>query len=134
MQSTFRRKRGKIVTHIPEIDWYLISTCIIYEKQDYCMRGEDWDPIIGLTRPHCYVCPKPWPGFPTSYVVVYFMSRRVVIVDIDGIIDHHYLREYHTLQGDNSLKSVERFGHMMSVCRFQASRLSKPQREKLLCG
>ena len=57
-----------------------------------------------------------------------------MIVDIDGIIDHHYLREYHTLQGDNSLKSVERFDHMMSVCRFQASRLSKPQREKLLCG
>ena len=29
---------------------------------------------------------------------------------------------YHTLQGDNSLKSVERFDHMMFVCRFQASR------------
>jgi hypothetical protein len=44
------------------------------------------------------------------------------------------LRGYHTLQGDNSLKSVERFDHMMFVCRFQASRWSKPQREKLLCG
>ena len=44
------------------------------------------------------------------------------------------LRWYHTLQGDNSLKSVERFDHMMFVCRFQASRWSKPQREKLLCG
>jgi hypothetical protein len=32
------------------------------------------------------------------------------------------LRWYHTLQGDNSLNSVERFDHMMSVCRFQASR------------
>ena len=32
------------------------------------------------------------------------------------------LRWYHTLQGDNSLKSVERFDHMMFVCRFQASR------------
>jgi hypothetical protein len=41
---------------------------------------------------------------------------------------------YLTLQGDNSLKSVERFDYMMSVCRFQASRWSKPQREKLLCG
>jgi hypothetical protein len=29
---------------------------------------------------------------------------------------------HHTLQGDNSLKSVERFDHMMFVCRFQASR------------
>jgi hypothetical protein len=44
------------------------------------------------------------------------------------------LRWYHTLQGDNSLKSVERFDHMMFVCRFQAFRWSKPQREKLLCG
>ena len=44
------------------------------------------------------------------------------------------LRGYHTLQGYNSLKSVERFDHMMFVCRFQASRWSKPQREKLLCG
>ena len=32
------------------------------------------------------------------------------------------LRWYLTLQGDNSLKSVERFDHMMFVCRFQASR------------
>ena len=39
-----------------------------------------------------------------------------------------------TLQGDNSLKSVERFDHMMFVCRFQTSRGSKPQREKLLRG
>jgi hypothetical protein len=40
-----------------------------------------------------------------------------------------FLRGYHTLQGDNSLKSVERFGHMMFVCRFQASRWSKPERK-----
>jgi hypothetical protein len=33
-----------------------------------------------------------------------------------------FFRGYHTLQGDNSLKSVERFDHMMFVCRFQASR------------
>jgi hypothetical protein len=32
------------------------------------------------------------------------------------------LRGYHTLQGDNSLKSVERFDHMMFVYRFQAFR------------
>jgi len=32
------------------------------------------------------------------------------------------LRWYLTLQGDNSLKSVERFDHMMFVCRFQAYR------------
>ena len=31
------------------------------------------------------------------------------------------LRGYHTQQGDDSLKSVERFDYMMFVCRFQAS-------------
>jgi hypothetical protein len=39
------------------------------------------------------------------------------------------LRGYHTLQGDNSLKSVEHFDHMMFECRFQASRCSKPERK-----
>ena len=36
--------------------------------------------------------------------------------------DEGDLRWYHTLQGDNSLKSVERFDHLIFVCRFQASR------------
>ena len=45
---------------------------------------------------------------------------------------NEHIKGYHTLQGDNSLKSVERFNHMMFACRFQASRWSKPQREKLL--
>ena len=36
--------------------------------------------------------------------------------------DLFHLRGNHTLQGDSSLKSVERFDHMMFVCRFQASR------------
>ena len=37
-------------------------------------------------------------------------------------ICYYSLRWYYTLQGDNSLKSVERFDHMMFVCRFQAFR------------
>jgi hypothetical protein len=37
-------------------------------------------------------------------------------------INQSVLRWYHTLQGENSLKSVERFDHMMFVCGFQASR------------
>ena len=44
------------------------------------------------------------------------------------------LRWYLTRQGDNSLKSVERFDNMMFACRLQASRWSKSKREKLLCG
>ena len=47
--------------------------------------------------------------------IIYDITRKV-----------QFLRGYHTLQGDNSLKSVERFNHMMFVCRFKASRWSKP--------
>ena len=45
-----------------------------------------------------------------------------MITMIQNAMNKHYLRGYHTLQGYNSLKSVERFDHMMFVCRFQASR------------
>ena len=39
------------------------------------------------------------------------------------------LRWYLTLQGDNYLKSVERFDHMMLVCRFQASVIKTTERK-----
>jgi hypothetical protein len=45
-----------------------------------------------------------------------------VMMSYCGKQNEKSLRWYHTLQGDNSLKSVERFDHMMFVCRFQASR------------
>jgi hypothetical protein len=53
---------------------------------------------------------KPGSGSTTSYIVVLFFSL------------FSELRWYHTLQGDNSLKSVARFDRMMFLCRFQASR------------
>jgi len=62
-------------------------------------------------------------------------NKYQMYINIDAQnVQTTYLWGYHTLQGDNSLKPVERFDHMMFVCRFQASRWSKPQREKLLCG
>ena len=51
-----------------------------------------------------------------DFQLFYFLSR---IIPVKLKLN---LRWYHTLQGDNSLKSVERFDHMMFVCRFQASR------------
>jgi hypothetical protein len=30
-------------------------------------------PLTGLTPPYVCACPKPGPGFPASYVVVFFM-------------------------------------------------------------
>ena len=50
---------------------------------------------LGLTPPHLCVCPKPGPGFPTSYVVGFFCVfsewKWEVIVHIGGIVDHHCL-------------------------------------------
>jgi len=46
-------------------------------------------------------------------------SQCNLLAQIEQVQDNTYcLRGYHTLQGDNSLKSVERFDHMMFVCRF----------------
>ena len=49
-----------------------------------------------LTPPHLCACPKPGPGFPTSYVMVFFVFRVnesliVRFVDIGRIVDHHGL-------------------------------------------
>ena len=33
--------------------------------------------LTGLTLPHCCACPKPEPGFPTSYIVVFFEWKRI---------------------------------------------------------
>ena len=58
-------------------------------------RGEDWDPVIkrgelgssyqegrigiplsGLTLPHLCTCPKPGPGFPTFYAIVFLVFNE----------------------------------------------------------
>jgi hypothetical protein len=55
------------------------------------------DPLTGLTPPYVCACPKPGPGFPTSYVVVFWgvqwvqLRWEVIVrfIDIGGIDDHH---------------------------------------------
>ena len=57
------------------------------------------------------------------YITLHFDEAIIIFVFyIIYLLWDKSLRRYHTLQGDNSLKSVERFDHMMFVCRFQASR------------
>jgi hypothetical protein len=38
-------------------------------------REEGWNPIIWFNPAIFYAYPKPGPGFPTYYVVVFFVSR-----------------------------------------------------------
>ena len=37
-------------------------------------RGDGWDPLTGLTKPHICFCHKPGPGFRTSHVLIFFNS------------------------------------------------------------
>jgi hypothetical protein len=53
-------------------------------------------------------------------VIIQYLCQLLILIEVHvQFID--CLRWYLTLQGDNSLKSVERFDHMMFICRFQAS-------------
>ena len=92
--------------------WYLILGKIIHVKwpnsllkHRYCealklLIDESWRHNNGITQLCLEILEfdKTWPGFPTSYVVVFFFSmfndlRRWVIVRcvvISGIADHHY--------------------------------------------
>jgi hypothetical protein len=64
-------------------------------------------------------------GYMYMYWYLYSLHLFQRYIELDWTfspVRKRQLRWYHTLQGDNSLKSVERFDHMMFVCRFQASR------------
>ena len=63
----------------------------------YNYQGEGWELINGLTRPHICAWPSPGPGFPTSYVMVFFVfndlrwEEVVRFVDIGKIVGHYFL-------------------------------------------
>lgn len=40
-------------------------------------RGRVGIPLIGKTPPHFCPFPKPGPGFPTSYVVIFFIFNEL---------------------------------------------------------
>jgi hypothetical protein len=67
--------------------------------------------LDGSTLPHFCACPKPGPGLPTSYVVVFVVLNdlrwEVIIhfVDIGGIADHHCLN-FHFMRHINLLWPV----------------------------
>jgi uncharacterized protein YsxB (DUF464 family) len=42
-----------------------------------CIISKD-NQDTGLTPPHACACTKPWPGFPTSYIVVLFGVQYVI--------------------------------------------------------
>ena len=77
----------------------------------FVLKGEKWyDKLLNV---------KYLPLFHHFKAIYQFPKHIIFGVKIVG---NASLWWYLTLQGDNSLKSVERFDHMMFVCRFQASR------------
>jgi len=52
----------------------LIYICIaIGDPLTMYQEGKVGISLIGLTLPHYCACPKPWHGFPTSYVLGFFL-------------------------------------------------------------
>ena len=63
-----------------------------------CITGialKKFEGLTSLIPPHNYVCPKQGLGFPTSYIVVFFMFNdlrwEVIVrfIDICRIVDYH---------------------------------------------
>ena len=50
----------------------ILSVMYCHLRSNY-LHQEGGIPIIGLTMPHFFVCPKPVPGFPASYDMVFLM-------------------------------------------------------------
>ena len=84
---------------VPVIKRGGVYICITVGSSSY-QEGRVEIPLTCLTQPHFCVCPKlkPGPGFPTSYVVIFFvfncLSRDVIVcfVDIGGIVDQYCLK------------------------------------------
>jgi hypothetical protein len=88
-----------IALGVPVIKRGGVYICITVGSSSY-QEGRVEIPLTCLTQPHFCVCPKlkPGPGFPTSYVVIFFvfncLSRDVIVcfVDIGGIVDQYCLK------------------------------------------
>jgi len=54
---------------------FFLSFVYVLQFEIQLSRGEGLYPITvtGLTPPHFCACPRPGPGFPTTYVVVFFL-------------------------------------------------------------
>jgi hypothetical protein len=67
----------------------LAYTCI--SAGDSFIKRGYWYPINRFNPPQLCTCPKPGPGFQTSYVILVFCVRDDCFVNIGRIVDHHCL-------------------------------------------
>ena len=77
--------------------WEVIVDIVIITVQIKSWGGGGGVPLTDLTSLHVCACPKPGPGFTTSYVMVFLvfsvlrLDVIVHFVDIVGIVNHHCL-------------------------------------------
>jgi hypothetical protein len=88
MKRTFKTVMAKISTNIIAV-YYIVFTNVNEAgiRYRYSMfstllefqlsTGDGWYPNKRLNPPHRCACPKPGPGFPMSYVMVFFMFNEL---------------------------------------------------------
>ena len=91
-----RNPFNESVVHAMIFNWL----CEQYRWRSSYQEGRVCIPLTDLTPLHFWSCPKPGPGFPTSYAVIFLLwsvssaktrSDLFYFVDIGGIDNHHYL-------------------------------------------
>lgn len=58
--------KGKICA-----DFFIVCSDLYCRLRSNYQEGEGWDPFTGLAPPHLFACPKPRPGFPIPYIMVF---------------------------------------------------------------
>jgi hypothetical protein len=66
-----KHNENNIIRH--ELHIYSKSYTFVFRWRSNYQEGRFGIPLTGLTPLHLCVCPKQWPGFPMSYVVVFFV-------------------------------------------------------------
>ena len=82
----------KVITNLYRFLYCVVIYMYCRWRSSY-QEGRVGISLIVLILPHCCVCPKARPGFPTSYVMIWVMMRGDCSkrIDIGGIVDHHCL-------------------------------------------
>jgi hypothetical protein len=58
---------------------FIVCLCICIAVGDPVIKGDIVGrPLTGLTQLYLCACPKPWSGFPTSYVMVFLVFNGLM--------------------------------------------------------
>ena len=78
----------------PEVLYSIVCLCTYYRSRSDYLEWDGKNHRSGLTSPPFCACPKPGTGFPSTYVVLFYVFSVlrceiiVLFVDIGGIVDN----------------------------------------------